>query len=63
MLYALLALVSLLITAGSYYMYVNSQGSTIYLVGVVLFLIATVGFGALFLSGRVNKKEEIHITE
>lgn len=63
MLYALLALVSLAITAGSFYMYINSQGSTLYLVGVIVFLVATVGFGGLFLSGRVNKNEDIHITE
>jgi hypothetical protein len=33
------------------------------LVGAIVFLIATVGLGGVFLSSRVNKKEEIHITE
>lgn len=63
MLYALLALMSLVVTAGSYYMYKTSGGNSLYLVGIIVFLLATVGFGGLFLSGRVNKNEEIHITE
>jgi uncharacterized membrane protein YhhN len=63
MLYLLLTLVSLVLTAGSFYMYVNKGGNALYLVGLIVFLIATVAFGALFLSGRVNKNEEIHITE
>ena len=63
MLYLLLALVALALTAGSFYMFVSQGGSTIYLVGLIVFLIATIIFGALFLSGRVNKKEDIHITE
>jgi hypothetical protein len=44
-------------------MYRSSGGSTLYLVGIIVFLLATVGFGGLFLSGRVNKSEDIHITE
>jgi hypothetical protein len=30
---------------------------------MILFLIGTLVFGGLFLSGRVNKGEDIHITE
>ena len=30
---------------------------------LILFLIVTLVFGGLFLSGRVNKGEDIHITE
>lgn len=63
MLYGLLFLVSLLITAGSYYMYTTSGGNSLYLVVMVVFLLATIGSGGMFLSGRVNKKEDIHITE
>lgn len=64
MLYLLLALVSFALTAGSYYLYTRPPGgSTLYLVGIIVFLLATVGFGGLFLSGRVNKNEDIHITE
>ena len=58
-----LALISLLLTAGSFYMYRSSNGSTMYLIATVVCLILTLLFGALFLSGRVNKTEDIHITE
>lgn len=60
----LLALVSLLLAAGSLYLYLKTEpASTLYLVGLILFLVLLVVFGAMFLSGRVNKTEEIHITE
>ncbi|HLA94551.1 MAG TPA: hypothetical protein VK612_02435 [Pyrinomonadaceae bacterium] len=62
MLYGLLALVSAIITVGSIYQYTRSA-ETKYIVATVVFLIATVALGALFLSGRVNKNEDIHITE
>lgn len=29
----------------------------------IVFLIVTIIFGAMFLTGRVNKTEDIHITE
>jgi len=63
MLYMLLAVGSLLLTVFSVYMYVSGGGNVMYLVGIIVFLIATVGLGGLYLSGRVNQKEEIHITE
>lgn len=63
MLNGLLALVSLVLTAGSFYFYRNSGGTTMYFVAVIVFLILTLVFGGLFLSGRMNKTEEIHITE
>lgn len=62
MLYGLLAFVSLLVTIFSIYTYINSN-NTLALVAAIVFLIATVGLGCVFLSGRVNKKEDIHITE
>jgi hypothetical protein len=62
MLYLLLALVSLLLTAGSFYQYRETAGS-VYLVLAIVFLLATVALGGFFLSGRVNKNEDIHITE
>lgn len=62
MLYLLLALVSLLITAGSFYQYVQTANA-MWMVLAIIFLIATVALGGFFLSGRVNKKEDIHITE
>jgi hypothetical protein len=63
MLFAVLAFVSLVIAAGSFYFYINRGGQTLYIVAAILFVILTVVLGGLFLSGRVNKDEEIHITE
>ena len=42
---------------------VPESRTNIGVVGVIVFLIAMLAFGALFLSGRVNKNEDIHITE
>lgn len=58
----LLALVSLILAAGSFYMY-RGDGKTIWLVALILFVVLLLVFGGMFLSGRVNKSEEIHITE
>ena len=62
MLNGLLAVVSLALTVVSFLMY-RSNANTLWLVGAVVFLIATLAFGAIFLSSRVNKGEDIHITE
>ena len=62
MLNGLLAVVSLALTVVSFLMY-RSSASTLWLVGVIVFLIATLAFGGMFLSSRVNKGEDIHITE
>ena len=59
----LLAFVSLVLTALSFWMYTSSQDNKLWLVGVGVFLIGTLVFGGLYLSGRVNKGEDIHITE
>jgi uncharacterized membrane protein SirB2 len=59
----LLAFVSFVLAAGSFYMYTRGDGKAIWLVGLVLFVILLLVFGGMFLSGRVNKTEEIHITE
>lgn len=63
MLYAVLALVSLVIAAFSFYEYTQSADNKLYLVGAIVFILVTVGLGGLFLSGRVNKNDDIHITE
>ena len=63
MLLAVLAFISLIIAAGSFYMYVSRGGATMYIVATILFGILMIVLGGLFLSGRVNKGEEIHITE
>ena len=62
MMNGLLAVVSLALTVVSFLMY-RSSASTLWLVGVIVFLVATLAFGGMFLSSRVNKGEDIHITE
>jgi hypothetical protein len=60
----LLALISLVLAAGCAYLYLKTEpASTLYLVGLIVFILLLVVFGGMFLSGRVNKTEEIHITE
>jgi sugar phosphate permease len=59
----LLAIVALILTVVSFLMYQRSADNKLWLAGFVLFLIVTLIFGGLFLSGRVNKGEDIHITE
>lgn len=59
---ALLALVCLIITGVSFYFY-RDNGQTVYFAVTIVFLILTLIFGGLFLAGRVNKNEDIHITE
>lgn len=65
--YALLALVSLAVAIGSFYFYVKpnsgEEANTLYFVVAAVFLLLTLIFGGLFLSSRVNKTEDIHITE
>ena len=64
MLNGLLAVVSLAITAVCFYMYTRSNPpQTIYIVLAIIFAILMVVFGGMFLSGRVNKTDDIHITE
>ena len=63
MLNGLLAVVSIALTILSFMMYRSGPENTLWLVGVVVFLIATLAFGGMFLAGRVNKGEDIHITE
>ena len=58
----LLAVVSLVLTALSFWMY-RGNGNSLWLILVILFLVGTLFFGGMFLSGRVNKGEDIHITE
>jgi hypothetical protein len=63
MVYLLLAVVSVLVFAGSFYQYTKGTGGTLWMILMFAGILGAVAFGALFLSGRVNKKEDIHITE
>lgn len=59
MLYAVLALVCAVAA-----ILVFKMASSSLLIGLaILFAILTIVFGGLFLSSRVNKNEDIHITE
>jgi uncharacterized membrane protein YhaH (DUF805 family) len=62
LLYAALALVSAIIAIFSFMNY-KGNGSTMMVIVALLFLLLTLGFGAMFLAGRVNRTEDIHITE
>jgi hypothetical protein len=61
--HALLALVSLVIAAGSFYYFQMKDGGTPFLILGIVFAILTAVFGVIFLSGRINKTDDIHITE
>jgi predicted tellurium resistance membrane protein TerC len=64
LLFAGLALVSAVIAA---FCFVSFRGATanktMLIVVAILFTLLALGFGAMFLAGRVNKNEDIHITE
>ena len=62
MLYAVLALVTAAGAVFSWLQYTKSANN-LFLVVFAVLVIATIALGALFLSGRVNKGEDIHITE
>ncbi|CAN5424491.1 hypothetical protein BH10ACI3_BH10ACI3_10850 [soil metagenome] len=63
MLYAVIALVSAIVAAFSFYWYTSSDDKQVYLVIAIVCILITIVLGGLFLSGRVNKNEDIHITE
>ena len=63
MLFAVLALVTAIGAALSFYQYTSSNDNKVYLVGAIVMALLTVVLGGLFLSGRVNKNDDIHITE
>jgi hypothetical protein len=59
---ALLALVCAIITGVTFYMYTTSA-NTMYFIVAIVFLLLFLVFGGMFLAGRVNKTDDIHITE
>jgi len=63
MLYALLALISAIVAGVSFWQYRVSAGQTMWIILTFIFLAAALGLGAMFLAGRLNKTEDIHITE
>ena len=63
MLYAVLALICAVFAAGSFYYFTISNDNKLFLVACIVFVLLTIVLGGLFLSGRVNKNDDIHITE
>lgn len=62
MLYGLLALISAVATGFSFWRFQHT-GQSYLIILTIVFLIAAIGLGAMFLTGRLNKTEDIHITE
>lgn len=62
MLYALVALVSAIVAAVSL-IFFQRDGNTLLLVVGIVGVLLTVVFGIIFMSSRINKTEDIHITE
>ena len=58
----LLAIVSAVI-AGVCYVLFYRGSQNLFLILAIIFAVLFVVFGGMFLSGRVNKSEDIHITE
>jgi hypothetical protein len=62
MLYGLLALIAAIATGFSFWRFQHT-GQSYLIILTIVFLIAAIGLGAMFLTGRLNKTEDIHITE
>lgn len=66
MLYAVLGLLSAAVAAYFMYSYISQKASeatsTSFIIAII-FAIAAIALGTLFVLGKVNKQEEIHITE
>ena len=62
MLNGLLALVCLGLAIWMFTIF-RANANNLYIILTIIFALLMVIFGGMFLSGRVNKSEEIHITE
>lgn len=61
-LYALLGLIAAALAAYFFYSFQKNDSSNSLIIGIIFALVAVV-FGGLFMFGKVNQHEEIHITE
>lgn len=59
----LLAVVSFVIAGVSFYYFTQVSDNKVYIAAAIIFALLGIGLGAMFLSGRINKTEDIHITE
>ena len=62
LLYAVLALIAAGVAAYFFYSFQTAKNSTSLIIGVIFALLAVI-FGGLFMFGRVNTRDDIHITE
>ena len=62
LLYVVLALISAVAAAYFFYTFQKYDNSNSLILGIVLALLAVV-FGGLYMFGKVNRHDEIHITE
>lgn len=60
---ALLAVVSALVAVFFFYRFQNSADGTTNLILGILFVVVFVGLGIMYMTNKVNKQEDIHITE
>lgn len=61
-LFALLALIAAALAAYFFYSFQKYDSSNSLIIGIIFALVAVV-FGGLFMFGKVNQHDEIHITE
>jgi len=59
----LLSVVALVLAALSFWKYTGSNDNKTWLIIAIVLLLAFLAMGGMFLSGRVNRNEDIHITE
>lgn len=64
-LYAVLGLISAALAAYFFYSFQNqaADAGSLNLILAIVFVLLAVGFGALFMFSRVNRHDEIHVTE
>lgn len=64
MLNGLISVICLFAAGFCFYQYgQTTPANTLYIIGAIVFALLMVIFGVMFLSGRINKTEDIHITE
>jgi hypothetical protein len=64
MINGLIALVCLLAAGFCFWKFqATPDASSMFMIGGIVFAVLMAVFGVMFLSGRVNKSEDIHITE
>ena len=64
-LFAILALISAAVAAYFFYTFQNTgtDGSSMNLILGIVFALAAVGLGAFYMFNKVNRHEDIHITD